>query len=412
MHKPYVLPASIIAIGTLAIALLVFFKPTPEPAPPETTPANVKVSVIPAQKLVTRLSVTTQGTVTPRREIDLLSQVAGQILSVETNFVDGGFFETSQVLIQIDDREYQAALLRAKAQVAEAQYRLAEEKGVSRQAKREWRDLGNQNANDLFLRKPQLASAQANLESARGALDMAALNLERTRIMVPFNGRVKQTYVDLGQYTTPGSRLATVYDSTLVEIRLPLTEQQAALIDLPLLPQSMSATLRLPPVAIRASVAGEKHTWLGVLTRTDSFVDANSRMYYAIAEVRNPFRTSDGQVAPLLPGLFVEAEIEGREITDVIQLPRKALFERDKIFSLDSHNKISSNTVRVLRKSEEFVWIQAGFDDQTLVSVEKQGLTPAGSVVDPIHLDAPTQLEIQTAATPTPTSIDDETKGL
>ena len=412
MHKPYVLPASIIAIGALAIALLIFFKPTPEPAPPETTPANVKVSVIPVQKLVTRLSVTTQGTVTPRREIDLLSQVAGQILSVETNFVDGGFFETSQVLIQIDDREYQAALLRAKAQVAEAQYRLAEEKGVSRQAKREWRDLGNQNANDLFLRKPQLASAQANLESARGALDMAALNLERTRIMVPFNGRVKQTYVDLGQYTTPGSRLATVYDSTLVEIRLPLTEQQAALIDLPLLPQSMGATLRLPPVAIRASVAGEKHTWLGVLTRTDSFVDANSRMYYAIAEVRNPFRTSDGQVAPLLPGLFVEAEIEGREITDVIQLPRKALFERDKIFSLDSHNKISSNTVRVLRKSEEFVWIQAGFDDQTLVSVEKQGLTPAGSVVDPIHLEAPTQLEIQTAATPTPTSIDDETKGL
>ncbi|WP_083607923.1 efflux RND transporter periplasmic adaptor subunit [Teredinibacter haidensis] len=185
-----------------------------------------------------------------------------------------------------------------------------------------------------------------------------------------------------------GSPIATVYDSTGVEIRLPLTESQAALVHLPFIkPQKRDSGYTNPSVIVRGSVAGEQREWRGSLVRTDAFVDSNSRMYYAVVEITNPFdvQTTGSDInVPLLPGLFVEAEIEGKELDDVLALPRGALFERDKLISLDSENKVAVQNVRVLRRSEKTVWVQTDLEEDTLVSVEKQSLTPAGSTVEPL----------------------------
>lgn len=387
MFKKLLMPVGITAMGILAMSVLVIAKPKPEPRPLAEEPALIKVAVTQVKPQSMRLSVNAQGTVAPKREIDLVAQVAGVVTQVEPAFISGGFFDAAQALLQIDDRDYQVALLRAKAQVAEAQQRLAEERGLSRQAKREWRDLGNKEANDLFMREPQLAAAQANLASAEGAQAMAELNLERTKVAVPFTGRVKQSYVDLGQYVTGGTRLATVYDTSVVEVRLPLTEKQAALIDLPLLPKAPGSAANSIPVIIKGNVAGKLHQWQGVLTRTDAFIDAGSRMYHAIVEVADPFaiRSADGAAsAPLLPGLFVEAEIEGKRIDDVLRLPRMALFGRDKLIVVGGDNVVAEQKVRVLRRSEAEVWVQASMGDDALISLEKQSLTPVGITVEPI----------------------------
>ena len=394
--KKHKLPAGIVLVGTIALVLLAFAKPKPEPAPIADDTAHVKVTVTQAKPQTVRLAVTAHGTVVPKREIDMVAQVSGQIVNVDPVFVDGGFFNHSQVLIQIDDRDYKITLLNAKARLAEAARQLAEEEGRSRVAKREWRDLGNQKANDLFIRKPHLAAAQANLESARGDVAKAELNLERTKITVPFDGRIKQIYADLGQYVTTGSRLATVYDSTVAEVRLPLTEKQAALINLPLT-RSTPAEIageehsgtEQPSVTITGSVAGKTYQWQGTLARTDAFVDADSRMYYAVVEVADPFsvqNTSNAVQAPLLPGLFVEAEIAGKELDNVMILPRSALFQRDKIVTLNGDNAIEHRPVNVLRKSESHVWVQAEtlLADNTLISIEKQSLTPEGTTVEPL----------------------------
>lgn len=389
MLKKLLLPAIIAAIGIAAMALLVIAQPKPVPRAVEEEPARIQVTVVPAKHQVLHLAVEAQGTVRPKREIDLVAQVSGQVVEVDPAFVDGGFFDAGQPLLRIDEREYRAALSSARARVADAEQRLAEERGRSLQAEREWRDLGNQSANDLFLRKPQMASAQANLESARGDLEVAELNLERTRISVPFKGRVRQTRANLGQYVTAGTPLATVYDSTLVEVRLPLTESQATLIDLPLTP---GATERVP-VTITGSVAGEPHQWQGVLARTDAFVDPDSRLYYAVVEVADPFsvdsvdQASGKQGAPLLPGLFVSAEIQGKRLDGVLKLPRAALFERDKLLTLDEENNIAQHKVQVLRRSETHVWIKADIPDDTLISLDKHSLTPAGTSVEPRFSD-------------------------
>lgn len=395
MLNKHKLPLGITLVGAITVVLLVVAKPQPEPIPVASEPTHIKVAVTQATPRPVRLAVTAYGTVLPKREIDLIAQASGQIIGVEPVFVDGGYFTRSQVLIHIDDRDYRIALLNAKARLAEAVRALAEEQGRSRVARREWRDLGNKQANDLFVRKPHLAAARANLASAEGDVAGAELNLERTKISVPFNGRIKRVDADLGQYVTAGTRLATVYDSTVVEVRLPLTDKQAALINLPLAPtqknegtetESISNTVERPAVTLTGNVAGETFQWQGELTRTDAFVDADSRMYYAVVEVRDPFATQgveNDQRAPLLPGLFVEAEITGKEFENVMVLPESALYQRDKIIVLNDDNSVKYQTVKMLRRSVSLVWVQAPLSDNTLVALEKQSLTPEGTIVEP-----------------------------
>ncbi len=397
MGKKLILPCSILLAGIAAVALLVIAKPTPKPHTENIAPAHIKVAVIKAAPQTTQLTITSQGTVTPKREIDIVAEVSGQIMEVNPNFVSGGFFIQNQNLLTIDARTYTAAVLNAKARLAEAERKLAEEQGLSRQAKREWRDLGDANANDLFVRKPQLAAAEANVAFAKADLATAELNVARTQINTPFNGRIKQTHANLGQYVSQGTRLATLYDSSAMEIRLPLTEQQAGLIHLPLMPNNKTTQ---PAVTITATVAGQEQQWSGFITRTDAFVDENSRFYYAIVEINDPFNADQ---LPLLPGLFVSAEITGKTLDHVLVLPRQALFENNQLLTLDANNNIIIQTVAVLKKTATQVWVQSNITVDTQITLEKQTLTPAGTTVDPIPFnnEAPT---LESTPTTTDTS--------
>jgi len=373
------LPLVILIVGGLAVAAVATMKPKPEAKEKEEAKPP-EVSIVMAQAATHRLSVRTQGTVTPRREISLVSEASGRIVKVNPNFIDGGFVAAGETLIEIDPRDYQYALVQAESQVAEAQQRLATERGQARQKKREWRNLGNNEANDLFLRKPQIAAAEANLGAAKANRDKAKLNLERTKIRLPFDGRIRSSKVDLGQFVSPGAVVAQAYDTAVAEIRLPLTDSEAALLDLPLGFSDVSD--HTPAVTIIATIAGEQYQWQGRIKRTDASIDTRSRLYYAVAEVTNPFDSTSGQ-APLMVGLFVEAEIEGRELSNVIELPKTAVFKRDQIFVVGADKKLIQKTVRVMKNNAERVWIRAELDVDAQIVNNNQQFLAVGVKVDP-----------------------------
>ena len=116
------------------------------------------------------------------------SQVTGKVVSVNSEFADGGFFKKGEVLLTIERDDYEFSLARAQSALAQSQQRLAEERGRSRQARREWRELGSKEANDLFLRKPQLRAAQSAVTAAEADVSAAELALDRTVIRAPFDG--------------------------------------------------------------------------------------------------------------------------------------------------------------------------------------------------------------------------------
>lgn len=380
------LPLLITVPGILITIGLLTLKPETKPdLDGQIKAVKLRVKVHTAKPETVILSVRTQGTVTPKREIDLVAQVSGQVQRVEAVFGDGGFFAQDQLLIQIEDRDYRAAYLAVKARKAEAETRLAEERGRARQAKGEWRDLGNRDANALFLRKPQLAAAEANVESAVADLAMAQLNLERTQIRVPFNGRIRETFVELGEYVSPGTRLATVYDTAVAEIRLPLSDRQVALVDLPL-GYAAASPKDGPKVKISGVIGGQRYDWQGRITRTDASIDTRSRMVFAVAEVENPFvpASADGHSYPLIVGLFVEAEIAGKELQNVIALPREAVFNRNQVFVLNDEKAVEKKVVNVMHTNDDTVWLRSDVLNDKLIVLEKHRQLSPGTIVSPI----------------------------
>ena len=118
--------------------------------------------------------------------------------------------------------------------------------------------------------------------------------------------------------------------------------------------------------------------------RTDASVDTRSRLYYAVAEVVDPFVSNPGSAqVPLVVGLFVEAEISGRELADVIALPKRALFKRNHIYTLDAGNQVTLKTVTVLHRGEELAWVRGELAAGELVVTDKQSYLQPGLRVSP-----------------------------
>jgi RND family efflux transporter MFP subunit len=370
----------LVAGAVVSYALLVG-KPRPAPeSPPAYSPPVVDVVVADPGRQA--LSVTTQGTVRPLREIKLVAQVGGRVESVGPRFAAGGFFSAGEELVKVEDIDYRFAIARAESQVAAARQRLAEERGRALQAKREWRDLGSEQANALFLRQPQIAAAEAALRAAQADLANAELDLKRTSISVPFNGRVSSKEVDIGQYIAPGTVIASVYDTDIAQVRLPLTGRQVALLDLPLdYEDSRDEDSARAPVVLRAWFANRLWEWQGRIVRTDATSDENSRVVYAVAEVEKPFSREPGSDRPpLSPGLFVNATISGRQLSDVALLPRSALLRSGTVMVVDAGQRVREREVQVLQSDSNQLWVH-GLKRGERVIVQDPAVAIAGSEV-------------------------------
>jgi RND family efflux transporter MFP subunit len=371
---------AVLLAGILLIVGVAILKPKPEKVK-RLPPPLLLVEVIDAAPQTLRPTISSQGTVAPKREIDLVSQISGKVVAVDQSYASGNFFRQGDKLIQLESSDYQFAVIRAKAQLAKAEEQVALEKGRSRQAKREWRDLGDNSANALFLRAPQLASAKAALESARADLDKANLDLSRTSILTPFQGRIRQTFVDLGQFITPGTRIAKIYSTDVVEVRLPLSDRQAALIDLPVnFEDAQSANY--PEVVLQRKVGGKTYEWQGKIVRTEASIDIQSRMTYAVAEVQNPFKTDpNSDRPPLSIGLFVEAEIAGRQMTNAVELPKSIIYRGNEVLVLNDNDEISFVTLSLVQSDTHSV-VTTSIQPGTRIVATRIALPVPGMRVD------------------------------
>ena len=372
----------VVLVGVTLIAALALLKPKTQRIPTAAAPL-LKVEVMIAAPTSFKMNISSQGTVAPKREIDLVSQVSGKIIGVADNYANGGFFRSDQKLVEIEPADYEFAVIRAKAQVARIEEQVALEKGRSRQAKREWRDLGDSTANKLFLRQPQLHAAEATLESARADQQKAQLDLARTGISAPFQGRIRETFVDLGQYVTPGARIAKVYSTDVIEVRLPLSDREAVLVDLPVSYED-SQSHSYPTVTLRSRVGDLIHEWQGRIVRTDASIDVQSRMTFAVAEVKNPFRADPNDPRPPLSiGLFVEADIDGRVIENALRLPKNSVYRGREILVLNDNNQVYFEAVSIVR-SDPVSFIAVGIKPGTKILTTRISLPINGMKVEPL----------------------------
>ncbi|WP_025895748.1 efflux RND transporter periplasmic adaptor subunit [Kordiimonas gwangyangensis] len=353
-----VAPVLVLAAGVGSVMVLAAAKEAPEKKEEAARPISLYVDEVRSESVV--LSVQTQGEVRPKTEIDLVPQVAGRIISISDSFAEGAGFEPGEVLIQIEDADYQLAVTSAEARLAEAKVKLEQEMADARIKRKQWQDwVKDGEPTPLALNQPQVAEAQAKLRAAEADLDNAKLNLSRTRIKVPFKGRVLERTAGVGQYVTVGAKLGRVFATDKVEVRLPLTDRQLTELNLPI--GYVASAGKGPKVSLRANLGGGDNVWEGRIVRTHASVDQQTRLMYAVAEVEDPYGQLNERGMPLAVGLFVTASIEGVTPQNALVMPRDALRSEDKVFVIKDE-KLEIRTVDVLSTSTEQVFVTAGVE--------------------------------------------------
>lgn len=357
-HIPWLLPVAILAIAVLVSATMIGNRPqTPTR---ETPPREPLVQTEPARPFAGEFLLAAQGTVAPRTETVLVSEVNGAVVEVADAFNPGGFFRRGDVLLRIDAKDYQAALRRAEAQVANRRALLAQEQARADQARRDWENLRRPGEpSELVLRVPYVAEAEANLRSAEADLQQARINLERTVIRAPYDGLLREKRVDQGQYVGTGTQLAVLFAIDRAEIRLPLTEHDAVFVELPA-PGSRDEGA---PVTLRATVGGERLQWPARLVRSENVIDERSRVVYAVVAVDDPYGVLGRREGPVLPfGTFVDADLPAAIGHQVVGVPRHAVRGSNQLMVVDGDNRLRLRNVVIVRGDSQHAFIDGGLE--------------------------------------------------
>jgi len=333
LDKKHLKTLAVVIVTVILVKLIMGNPPHSNRAKPVmSTKMSVKVKTLEPQNY--QVNLDSFGTVKPRTQSALVAQVSGQITAISNNFREGGFFTKGEVLVTLDDRDYQAELKMAQAGVLNAQQSLLEEKARVTQAIQNWQRLGNgEQANELVLRKPQLASAQAQLLSAQAKHEKAQLAFERTKIIAPYSGRLLKKQVDIGQVVSPNSKLADIFATDTVEIRLPIHNSDLAFVDLPeQYSDQVIVTKNLNKVFFTSDlIKGQK--WQGKLIRTEGSIDDNAQQLYVVAQIDTPFKRDLNSLGMTIKiGQYLDAKITGKLLNQVMIIPNSSIYQGSYVY--------------------------------------------------------------------------------
>ena len=373
-------PILVILIGSFFAFIISVSSPKPKKGIELPKPTPVFYEVV-TKKNIT-LEIFTNGEVKPLNEINLISQVSGQIVEAADEFVDGGIIKAGSPLVWIDDRDYKLAVISAESRVAQASKFLEREIAESELAKNDWEELGLGEASPLTLRIPQLKEAEAAEKAALADLEKAKLNLERTIVKLPFQGIIREKRTGVGQFVGAGSVLATAFSTEEVLIALPLTDTELSYLGLPLAYEE-EKPFTGPKVKFLSTVSNKTFEWEGRIVRTAGSIDPPTRLVYVYAEVINPYQQSP----PLAIGMFVDAIIEGKTIRDGFLVPNSAINNNSNIYVIDINDNLEIREIEVLGTENDYVILKGEIYEGERVVVSPLNNAKIGMALKPILLN-------------------------
>lgn len=359
----WLLPIVVILVGSGIAWLLIFTKKSPEPRDPVATAAVVRTQTLAPTPF--QFEVVAHGTVTPRTESDLVAEVRGRVIEVSPKLVAGSFFEQGDALLRFDDREYRIAVDRAQAnlKLRASEFRLAQAEFGRR---RELSERGAASIADLEQFESRAAVAAASRDGARAALDQAKLDLERTILRAPFDGRVRTRDVDVGQFVNPGHKIGRLYAIDFAEVKLAVPTSDLAYLDVPI---AGSSEIDLP-VTLSATIGEKEQSWAARLVRTEGDIDLRTRMLTLVARIEDPFvRNAGTSHSPLPTGLFVRAVVGGSSLENAYVLPLMALRDNNHVFLMDDDDRLEVRRITILRETQEHIVIAEGLENGERVVV-------------------------------------------
>ena len=353
---------SLLILGAaLALTFLIFrTEPTAEKVD-ATKETAMLVDVVTAERGDYTPTLIATGTVQAAQDIMISPRVSGQIVSLSEDFVPGGYVSKGQLLVQIDPADFQNQLRLRKSELEQAKSDLKLEKGRQEVARQDFELLQSELSgvdSQLVLRQPQLESINARVEAAQASVEQAQLNLKRSSVRAPFNAHISRN-AHIGSQVSPGQSLGRIVgtDEYWINVSIPLS--QSAWINLPEEGQEGA------PVKIHNRTAWPKGVYRkGRLFKKIGALDANTRLQQFLVRVSDPLllQSPKDSLPPLIVGSFVETEIEGSKIPNVVRLNRDFLRQNNTAWVMNK-GKLEIRELDIVFKDAKFAYIRSGIED-------------------------------------------------
>ena len=255
------------------------------------------------------------GEVRATESVPLTARVKGEIVKI--NFTEGEKVKAGTVLFEIDPREYEAALLSAKADLEKAK---SEKDHADLEFKRheELRESDVDSDAKFQQYKNQKQKADASYLAAEAAVKLAELNLEYTKIKAPFDGWVGFRDCSLHELVGPGTakqQLATIEKSGGIKVDFNIAET-----DLITLQRNMTqGKLKVRDFPVKLFLQdGRQIALTGYLKAWDNKINTRTGTLKMQALFDDPDRK-------LIPGLYVKVQLTLGPATDLIEIPSAAI---------------------------------------------------------------------------------------
>ena len=370
------LPVALLAAALAGAGWLRATRPTVEPAPP--AERVYKVSVTEAAFADRRPTLTLYGEVVAAREVTLRPLVAGEVVRVARQLVEGGRFAAGEEVLAIDPFDYEMALAEAEAAGREARARRGEaaaaldaerrlldltreqlelaEGELARRERLVGRGAVTQSAVDdarmaasrersaLAVREQVIATLEARLAQQEAALARAGVvrrraerDLANVELRAPFAGAVAEVMASLGKRLSVGDSVARLIDDAGLEVRFTLGDAEFG--------RLWADGLIGRGIAARWRLRGAAFDLAAEVERVQAAIDATAGGIEVFAPI-----TGNPGGAPLRPGAFVEVLVPDRLYRNVAELPQSALFDGDTVYAV-RHGRLVARAVEVLART-------------------------------------------------------------
>ncbi len=330
----------VVAVVGSAVMLSASLKPDERDIRPRSVSEQVEVTVVqPVQTAFSPL-VELNGVVEARTITSIIPQVEGRVIEVAPGFRPGAVVAKGDVLFRIDPADYELAVERTLADIEVARSELAQLEAEAAAEREIWQSTSpDRPIPDLRARVPQIAAAEARLHSGQAARATAELALSRTVIRAPFDARILDTQLDVGQVVGMGSSVGSMFSEASLEIAVPVSSDEMQRIG------SISGR-----TASITTPNGEEIT--GTVARKAAALDERTRL-------GTLFVVTDNSDA-LTVGEFVSITIEGAATADAVMLPPAALTARDRLWVVDGET-LADRKIELLGRDGDAV-IVSNFD--------------------------------------------------
>ncbi|WP_430931616.1 efflux RND transporter periplasmic adaptor subunit [Saccharicrinis sp. 156] len=319
----------------------------------ETTTKNegMLVEVMYAEQGTVEHSYKATGKLTAFDRYEIYAQVSGQILSSARNFREGKSYTKGEVMLEIDQREYEMTVLAQKSTfITLITSILPDLKSDYPDAYTTWRKyVSNIDVNAALKELPEVKTEQLKFYLAGKSIYSTYYNilsaeekLAKYTIRAPFDGVVTSAVVDAGTAVNNGSQLGTLVSTSSYDLEITV-------------PLSLLGNVKIGTEAVLTSteLSGQ---WQGKVVRIGGDIDEQTQ------SLKLFIRTSGKD---LKESMFLTAELEQQPYENAMSLPRKMVDDDNNVFVVENGELVKKQLNVLARKSD--IAIVKGLEEGTPV---------------------------------------------